>query len=53
VFGLLLALLVGWVVLAIVGALVEGLFWLLVVGSVLFLGTAVVLGARTASPTSR
>jgi len=53
VFGLLLALLVVWVVVAIVGALVEGLFWLMVVGVVLFLGTAVVAGFRGLGPTPR
>jgi hypothetical protein len=33
-------LLVVWLVLAILGAVVEGLFWLTVVGVVLFLATA-------------
>ncbi len=33
-------LLVVWLVLVIIGALLEGLFWLLVVGGLLFLGTA-------------
>ena len=35
--GLLLVL---WVVVAVVGAIVKGLFWLLVIGIVLFLATA-------------
>ncbi|MCZ2857616.1 hypothetical protein [Blastococcus sp. VKM Ac-2987] len=38
--GLIGLLLVIWLVLAVVGAVVEGLFWLLVVGVVLFLATA-------------
>ena len=33
-------LLVVWLVLAIVGAIVEGLLWLLFIGIVLFLATA-------------
>lgn len=33
-------LLVAWLVVSIIGALLEGLFWLLVVGVVLFLLTA-------------
>ncbi len=36
---LLLALLVVWVVLAILGFVVKGLFWLAIVGIVLFLAT--------------
>jgi hypothetical protein len=53
VFELLLGLLVVWVVAAIVGALVEGLFWLTLVGAGLFLVTAVVAGARSSDPASR
>ncbi len=33
-------LLVVWLVLTVLGAVVEGLFWLTVVGAVLFLATA-------------
>lgn len=33
-------LLVVWLVLTVVGAVVEGLFWLAVVGMLFFLGTA-------------
>jgi LPXTG-motif cell wall-anchored protein len=33
-------LLLVWLVLAVVGALIEGLFWLTIVGAVLFLATA-------------
>lgn len=34
-------LLVAWLVLSILGAVIEGLFWLTIVGAVLFIGTAV------------
>lgn len=37
---ILVALLIVWVVVAVVGAVVEGLFWLAVLGAVLFVGTA-------------
>jgi hypothetical protein len=33
-------LLVAWLVVSVLGALLEGLFWLAVAGGVLFLGTA-------------
>jgi hypothetical protein len=46
VFALLLALLVVWTLVAIVGALVPGLFWLTVVGMTLFLFTGALSGAR-------
>ena len=49
-FGHLLALLVLWVVVALVGALVEGLFWLTVVAAGLFLVTAAVVGVRSLDP---
>ncbi len=38
---LLIVLLALWLGLTLVGLLVEGLFWLLVIGLVLFLATAV------------
>ncbi len=41
--GLLLVL---WLVLTVVGAVVKGLFWLAVLGAVLFVATAVTGGAR-------
>jgi hypothetical protein len=44
VLRFLLVLLIVWVALAVIGAVVKGLFWLAVVGFVLFLGTAA-LGA--------
>lgn len=38
--GFLGLLLVVWVILIILGAVIKGLFWLVVVGVVLFLATA-------------
>ncbi|MEA5365205.1 hypothetical protein VA596_37135 [Amycolatopsis sp., V23-08] len=40
--GLLVGLLVIWAVLAVLGIVVKGLFWLLVVGVVLFVATGVI-----------
>ncbi|WP_193315204.1 hypothetical protein [Nostocoides sp. F2B08] len=37
---LIIALLVLWLVFALLGAVLEGLFWLLVIGVVAFLATA-------------
>ena len=45
-FALTLVLLVVWTVVAIVGSLVPGLFWLTVVGMTLFLFTGALSGAR-------
>lgn len=39
--ALLIVLLVLWLAVTLVGAVIEGLFWLLVVGLVLFAATAV------------
>ncbi len=38
--GFIIALIVIWIVLSIVGFVVEGLFWLAVIGIVLFLATS-------------
>ena len=38
--GFMALLLVIWLAVAIIGAVVEGLFWLLVVGAILFVATA-------------
>ncbi len=38
---LLVVLLVIWLGLTVIGAVIEGLFWLLVVGALLFVATAV------------
>jgi hypothetical protein len=40
VLGLIGLLLVVWLVLAIVGAVVKGMVWLLILGVVLFIATA-------------
>jgi hypothetical protein len=48
VFALTLGLLVVWTLVAIIGSLVPGLFWLTVVGLALFLLTGAVSGARLA-----
>ncbi|WP_143780702.1 DUF4175 domain-containing protein [Ornithinimicrobium sp. CNJ-824] len=37
---LIVALLILWLVLSVLGALLEGLFWLLVIGVIAFLATA-------------
>ncbi len=38
--GFILVLLAIWLVLAVFGAIIEGLFWLTIIGAVLFIGTA-------------
>jgi len=38
--GFIIALIVIWIVLSIVGFVVEGLFWLAIIGIVLFLATS-------------
>ena len=38
--GFIAVLLVIWLALVVIGAVVEGLFWLLVIGAVLFVATA-------------
>jgi hypothetical protein len=42
----LLVLLVVWIALTVIGAVIKGLFWLAVVGLLLFLGTAAFGAAR-------
>lgn len=39
--GIIIFLLVLWLVVAVLGAVLEGLFWLTVVGLILLVGTAV------------
>jgi hypothetical protein len=46
VLGFLVLLLVIWVALVVIGAVIKGLFWLAVVGIVLFLITAALGWAR-------
>ena len=38
--GFIALLLVVWLAVVVIGAVVEGLFWLIVVGAVLFVATA-------------
>ncbi len=39
--GIIVALLILWLILAILGFVIEGLFWLAVIGILLFLATVV------------
>ena len=50
--GLVVGLLVIWLILAVLGLVIKGLFWLFVVGAVLFVVTAVVGWARRRASTS-
>ena len=50
-WGLIALLLVVWLALAVIGAVIEGLFWLVVVGAVLFVATAVLGWVRRRSGT--
>lgn len=45
-WGLVALLLVVWLALVVIGAIVEGLFWLVVVAAVAFVATAVIGGTR-------
>ena len=40
--GILVALLVIWAVLVVLGIVIKGLFWLIIVGAVLFVATGVI-----------
>ncbi|WP_290060125.1 hypothetical protein [Amycolatopsis solani] len=40
--GLLVGLLIVWAVLIVLGMVIKGLFWLIVVGAVLFVATGVI-----------
>jgi hypothetical protein len=44
--GLIIGLLVLWLVLAVLGFVVKSLFWLAIVGIVLFVATAAIGAAR-------
>jgi hypothetical protein len=44
--GLLVVALVIWLVLAILGVVIHGLFWLAIIGIVLFVATAVYGGVK-------
>jgi len=45
--GLIIIALIIWLVLAVLGFVVKGLFWLAIIGIVLFVATAIVGGARS------
>jgi hypothetical protein len=44
--GLIVALLVVWLVLSVLGFIVKGLVWLAIIGLILFVGTAAIGFAR-------
>jgi uncharacterized membrane protein (Fun14 family) len=48
--GLIVALLVLWVVLAVIGFAVKSLFWLAIIGIVLFIATGVFGAMRRRAP---
>ncbi len=49
--GFIALLLVVWLALVVIGVVIEGLFWLVVVGAVLFVATAAVGWVRRHSGT--
>jgi hypothetical protein len=48
--GLIVALLVLWVLLAVIGFVVKSLFWLAIIGIVLFIATGVFGAMRRRAP---
>ncbi len=42
VVGILVGLLVIWAILVVLGIVIKGLFWLIIVGAVLFVATGVI-----------
>jgi len=50
--GLVITLLVVWLILAVVGITIKGLFWLAIIGIVLFLATAIWGWVRRGSGTT-
>ena len=48
--GLIIALLVVWVVLAVIGFAVKSLFWLAIVGIILFVATGIFGAMRRRAP---
>jgi len=48
--GLIIALLVVWVVLAVIGFAVKSLFWLAIVGIILFIATGIFGAMRRRAP---
>lgn len=47
--AIILFLVIVWIVLGIIGAVVHGLFWLLIIAGVLFIATLVFGGTRLGS----
>ncbi|GAA4844077.1 hypothetical protein GCM10023201_38830 [Actinomycetospora corticicola] len=47
--GILVLVLIVWLVLAILGFVIKGLFWLAIVGIVLFVATAILGGVKRSS----
>jgi len=47
--ALIVVLLLLWLALAVLGAVIEGLFWLTIVGVVLFVGTAAYVAIKRRS----
>lgn len=41
IIGIIIVLLIIWAVISIAGFLIEGLFWLAVIGIILFIATAI------------
>lgn len=50
--GLIVGLLVIWLILAVLGLVIKGLFWLFVVGAVLFVITAIIGWVRRRASTT-
>jgi hypothetical protein len=46
VLALILFLVIIWIILGIIGAVVHGLFWLLIIAAILFIGTLLFGGTR-------
>jgi uncharacterized membrane protein len=44
--GLIIVLLLAWLALSVLGAVIKGLFWLMIVGVVLFLATSAYAAVR-------
>lgn len=44
--GLIVIALIVWLVLAVLGFVVKGLFWLAIIGIILFVATAILGGVR-------
>jgi len=49
--GIIAVLLIAWLVIAVLGALLKGLFWLAIIGGILFVATAIYGAIRNKSRT--